>query len=350
MAAPTIVARLSPPGKSAIACLGIVGPRGWEVVRTLFRRVKNKPLPEAPNVPAVYFGSFGDPALGSDEVILYVRSSSNLEVHCHGGVEVVRLLEATLAARDVQPAAPQAWAEAVHGSERAAMLDIVSRCPTLRTAAIALDQLHGAFGQAIAAIETMRAAGDIAGSEARRQRLLALAPVGEHLTRPWTVAIAGAPNVGKSSLVNALAGYTRSIVSPTPGTTRDVVATTLAFDGWPVELLDTAGLRDTADPLESAGVQLATAAHAEADLVVWVIDATAPTNELPPEGALVVINKVDCVVGSDGPGAIRTSAVTNAGIDDLMGEMVRRLIPHAPERGEAIPITPGQRALVERFR
>ena len=83
------------------------------------------------------------------------------------------------------------------------------------------------------------------------------------------MVVAGAPNVGKSSLVNALAGFQRSVVSEIAGTTRDVVSVQLAFDGWPVELTDTAGLRE-AEGLEAEGVARANRALAEADLVLWV--------------------------------------------------------------------------------
>ena len=101
------------------------------------------------------------------------------------------------------------------------------------------------------------------------------APLGRRLTAPWRVVVAGPPNVGKSSLVNALAGYQRSIVAPTPGTTRDVVTTRLAIDGWPVELADTAGVREATDALETQGVRLAREATAAADLCLWVLDASA---------------------------------------------------------------------------
>ena len=83
----------------------------------------------------------------------------------------------------------------------------------------------------------------------------------------------GAPNVGKSSLINALAGYERAIVSAMPGTTRDVVTVTTAIDGWPVQLSDTAGFRDTQDELESAGIELATLALSRAEVVMYVHDA-----------------------------------------------------------------------------
>ena len=89
----------------------------------------------------------------------------------------------------------------------------------------------------------------------------------------------GAPNVGKSSLINALAGYERAIVSPTPGTTRDVVTVTTAIDGWPVQLSDTAGFRETQDELESAGIELATTTLSRAELAIFVHDAAKLRDE-----------------------------------------------------------------------
>src|SRR6185503_7750192 len=108
-------------------------------------------------------------------------------------------------------------------------------------------------------------------------RLLALAEVGLHLTTPWRVVFAGPPNVGKSSLVNALLGYPRAIVYDQPGTTRDVLTASTAFDGWPFELRDTAGLRDgiSLDSVEVEGVARARAQIATADLVVFVHDRSA---------------------------------------------------------------------------
>ncbi len=88
--------------------------------------------------------------------------------------------------------------------------------------------------------------------------------------------LAGRINVGKSSLLNALAGYARAIVHPAPGTTRDAVAITAAIDGWPVELCDTAGLRAAGDAVERAGIDRARERLAAADLVILVTDRSAP--------------------------------------------------------------------------
>ena len=164
--------------------------------------------------------------------------------------------------------------------------------------------------------------------------LLAREQLGRHLTRPWSVVLAGRINVGKSSLLNALAGYGRAIVHPAPGTTRDAVAVTTAVDGWPVELCDTAGLRATGDAIERAGIERARQRLAQADLVVLVADRSVPWSP-EDEGlarqypaAVLVHNKCDLPASSGHrPGGISTSALRGQGIDALLTAIGRRLAP-----------------------
>src|SRR5205814_566998 len=149
------------------------------------------------------------------------------------------------------------------------------RAPTTRTAAVLLDQYHGAFERALQIAQAALEQQDLDAATRLLNELAEHAPLGRHLTTPWRVVVAGAPNVGKSSLVNALAGFQRSVVAATPGTTRDVVTTLIAVDGWPVELADTAGLRLGAGSLEAKGIEMARSAAAAADLCLWVLDASA---------------------------------------------------------------------------
>jgi tRNA modification GTPase len=168
--------------------------------------------------------------------------------------------------------------------------------------------------------------------------------------------IAGRPNVGKSSLVNALVGYQRAIVFDQPGTTRDVVAVSTAIDGWPVELADTAGLRQAGDALEAEGIQLAENEIAAADLVLLVFDASQPLQSEDTSllgkwpDALLVLNKSDLPAAGEHPtGAVQTSALRREGIDTLLKAISRRLVPDPPPPGIAVPFTQRQVGMLENF-
>lgn len=145
--------------------------------------------------------------------------------------------------------------------------------------------------------------------------VLAQGNSGERLREGMVVAIAGPPNAGKSTLLNRLARREAAIVSPHAGTTRDVIEVHLDLGGYPVTLLDMAGIRDSGDPVEIEGVRRARARAAEADLVLWLIDAAAPgangvANQPAPafagQAVWMVRNKADLAVGRNEPDAKRT--------------------------------------------
>jgi tRNA modification GTPase len=149
--------------------------------------------------------------------------------------------------------------------------------------------------------------------------------------------VIGAPNVGKSSLVNALAQRDVAIVTPFAGTTRDVIEVALDLDGLPVTLLDTAGLRDSEDPIEREGIARARARAASADLRLLVVDdpADLPGAEGVEPATLQVLNKLDRLVRQDLPaGAIGVSATTGDGLDSLLAALAARartLLPGTDE-------------------
>jgi tRNA modification GTPase len=320
-----------------------------EVVRELFRPASGRALPAEAEAGRFWLGRFGEETRGgADEVVLAVKRGGPapwLELHCHGGREVVRLLTEVIAARGVEVCP---WVELERLTTdppwRAEALAALARAPTSRTAAILLDQYHGAFAAAVGAVVAALGAGDFAEGQRLLTALAGRADLGRHLTEPWRVVLAGAPNVGKSSLVNALAGYQRSIVAPTPGTTRDVVTALLAVDGWPVELADTAGWRQGGEALEREGMELARTAAAGADLCLWVLDAAAapvwPDGELPR--VRYVVNKVDLPPAWDldrAAGALRVSARTGAGLGELCQALSASLTPEPPPAGAGLPFT-----------
>src|SRR5439155_4961383 len=136
------------------------------------------------------------------------------------------------------------------------------------------------------------------------------------------------------SLMNAVAGYQRSVVAAVPGTTRDVVTARQAIDGWPVVLSDTAGLRDEAAGLERDGVALARATLESADLILWVVDSTDapvwPDSGTAARNPLLVVNKTDQRAAWDAAAlasAVFVSALTGAGVPALCEAISKRLAP-----------------------
>ena len=210
--------------------------------------------------------------------------------------------------------------------------------------------------------------GAIAGIEA----LLTTSRRGELLREGARVALCGAPNAGKSSLFNALARGDRALVTPHPGTTRDILEARVDIGGVPVTLLDTAGLRATEDPVEVLGVGRAREELARADLLLFVVDRAAPAEhaaaewvQLPKGRRLLVLNKQD-LPGMDtaaaasafrpepGEGPIPLSAAKGAGIDALEAAVLARLGGAAPGEGVVVSslrqreaLTAARDALVE---
>jgi len=351
----THVVELTPTGRAAVAVVLVDGPNAVRAVDQCFTATSGRPLACVP-VNRIVVGRWQGP--GGEELVVCRRGEERVEVHSHGGVAAVRAVVDALLAEGCRETAWHDWlrlssADSMQAAAQIALADAL----TARTAAILLDQLNGALAaachEAIAGItaENWPLAAELVGQLLHRRDL------GLHLTTPWRVVLAGPPNVGKSSLINALAGYERAIVSPMPGTTRDVVTLATAIDGWPVELADTAGLRATDDELESAGVQLAEATLASADLVIMVCDATNQaadvgsrvegrgSSAVAPSRIIHARNKIDLVSASEQRSAvsgtaIRTSALTGEGIEALAAAIGRSLVPNPPAGGVAIPFTP----------
>jgi tRNA modification GTPase len=341
----TTVAILTPSGRGAVAVVSVRGAEAVQLVSKFFAP-RNVDGWKHAAIGQVFYGGWAGAATTdehAEDVIVCRVADDAIEIHCHGGIASARIAE------DLASAGGQAcdWS-ATFASEcnpiRAAARVALADAVTARTAEILLDQLDGALETAIrtiaATLET-----DASTALSDLHTLLDRAPVGLHLTNPCRVVIAGAPNVGKSSLVNAILGYDRALVFDQPGTTRDLVEATTSLDGWPVTFVDTAGLRITADAIEIAGIERARNAAEGADCLILVFDASQPwtsesedvANAWP--NAIVVHNKTDLQAHERPvrPDDIRTSALLGSGIDQLTAAIVRQLIDVEIRLGDAVP-------------
>ncbi len=340
-----MVAVLTPPGRSARASVGLWGPDALALVQPHFV-ARNSTFPSfTANRP--WLGRIEAPE-AADEVVLVLAGSEaepRVEVLCHGGRAIVAGL-VRLFTR--QGAVERSWSEwlAAHSEdhlqgEAAAAL---SKAPTLRCANHLLVQHAGALRRTLLDLLAQMSF-PLEGIGVAREkvlptldRLVADAAFGLHLTQPWKVVVAGPANAGKSSLINALVGFQRSITAPTPGTTRDFVSVQTAMGGWPIELIDTAGWREGATGLEAQGIAKMKEEAAKADLVLWVTEAHASSCPCQ-DGALRVRNKADLLAAEERQPE-EVAAATGFGLERLQERIIQRLIPAEPAAGSPLPFLP----------
>lgn len=350
----TVAVQVTPPGRGAVATVLVAGPHATILVDALFHSANGRSLANRP-LDRILFGRWQD-AKSGEEIVACRRAVDQVELHCHGGSAASTAIIAALVERGCRQ---QSWQERIESTTNdptiAEATTLLARASTLRTAAILLDQQAGALGEAVADIARLVQAGELAAAVPAVDNLLRFAPLGLHLAEPWRVVLAGRPNAGKSSLINALVGYERAIVHATPGTTRDVVTAAAAIDGWPIELADTAGLRSGAQPLEAAGIELARQRLGSADLIVLVLDAsverTRDDEALLADwpAALVVLNKSDLLAGTSEKAVqgspaladwLAVSALRGDGMEVFQQALAARLVHVVPPLGQAVPFLP----------
>ena len=333
---PAII-RLTPSGRGAVASFLLCGENAADI---LLPHWLGKKLPKKhPCWGRLQLNDAGD----CEEAVVCQTANNTIEIHVHGGEQIASAIE-TLFER--HGAVRKTWQE--HFANGISQQDLALRmlpfAPTERTAQILLDQYNGAFDREMSAIEQLS---DPQEKQRRMLRLQELSPLGQHLIEPFQVVLAGASNAGKSSLLNAILGFQRSIVHSLPGTTRDVVSGQTALNGFPVTFLDTAGFRETGDNLEQQGINRSLRSLADADLVIWVIDLTTEESQRPAcpveSNVLFCCNKTDLAgtpVLEAAEGFIDTSvsALIGEGIETLLDKIIHRLIPYPPKPGEAVPI------------
>ena len=339
---------LSAAGYSALSCLRAEGPGIRGLVQRLFRPGSSQGWK--------HLGA-GEPVFGhwkqhdGEEIVVSIVGEGVVEIQCHGGTVSRDLLIDSFLAEGCELVGWEAWMKetAVNPIEAAATRALTN-ARTHRVAMILIDQLRGALQNAIERIVDCLARRDLASAKSGLESLITQSSTGTHLESGWSVAFIGSPNAGKSSLINAILGFQRAIVLSQPGTTRDLLTARTALEGWPIELVDTAGLRSGGESLEAMGMELALQQASRSDLVLLVADASCAwtaeqdrwRSRFP--NVLIVHNKQD--LSSHYPGAlpdgIPTVAIAATGVEHLCAEILRRTVGHPPAHGVAVPFTHAQ--------
>lgn len=365
----TIAAISTPPGQGAIAVIRLSGPLAHEIVGRLFTR-KNGPVRWAQRV--MHFGFFREGEVQLDQGIAVIfrapRSYTGedmAEFHCHGGILTASsLLEAVLraGARAAEPGefTKRAFLNGKMDLTQAeAVMDVI-RAGSSAALRAAQEQLSGRVGEEMGKVRHLllelvahleaqidfpeegidphtgeNLVQEIRSARRRIDSLLETAAEGRILREGVRLVLCGAPNAGKSSLLNRLLGFDRAIVSINPGTTRDTIEEVASLRGISFRITDTAGLRETEDPLEREGVARTRRAMETADVIVRVFDITLPPAPETVRGEILAANKVDLVreqvAGSDfHPESIAISCLTGAGIDKLVDAIVQAVRGNRP--------------------
>ena len=363
----TIAAISTPPGRGGIGIVRLSGPEAAEIAAQLVSL--RQPLEHArARLADVLDEDYGIDAARIDEAVVTFfgaphsyTSEDLVEIAAHGSPVVLELLLKRALALGARLAEPGEFTQRAFLSgkldltQAEAVRDLIA-AQTLTQARVAASQMGGALSRRVAPVKqalmeliALLEVGidfseddvDVTPQAEIARRIGELKPPLSQLEASFargrivhdglTLAIVGRPNTGKSSLFNCLAARDRAIVTATPGTTRDTISERISLDGIPLELVDTAGLRESLEEAEQLGIQRSREALAEAALVVIVLDATAPLNDeerrllAAVEGrpALVAVNKIDLIEAGRplpdcaGVPALATSALTGAGIAEL---------------------------------
>lgn len=381
----TIAAVATPIGEGGVAIVRVSGPDAERIAKEIFFRSsgRNGHLRSHTLHHGVIRAPGADAIL--DEVLIVLMRKPHsytgedvVEVHCHGGPFLVRQVLELILSRGARHAEPGEFTKRAFLSGRLdlaqaeAVLDLI-RARTDKGARLALGQVSGEVSkwvgelreelldilvqveaaidfpeEEIDLLQKNELVGKIEALGAKISRIVASYEWGRLFSEGARVCIVGRPNVGKSSLLNALLGEERVIVTSVPGTTRDVVAESINLDGLPVVLWDTAGIRETKDEVEKIGVDFSLRHLQEAEATLLVLDGSLPLTAqdeailkaTKEKKGLAVINKSDLpqkmdlhqvqVLGQN-KGAVLVSAKEKKGLDRLKHEMRQLLLNCAPE-------------------
>lgn len=347
---PALVSLLTPPGRGAVATILFEG--NLSLIDSFFQAANGMKMNEQKQ-NLVHFGHWGE-----EEIVTCRTGENKVEIHCHAGMSAVNRILNDLVDSGCRKISWQELRKNQVPGFQSELEWALTQSVTLKSAGL-LQRQQKLFPEKIRELNELF---DQSPEEHQQfirtelERILRWGEIGLHLANPWNVVLTGRPNVGKSSLMNALMGYERSIVFDQPGTTRDVVKAQTAFEGWMVELSDTAGLREHhTGAIEATGIQRAKEQLENADCQLILLDRSVPLeeddfrlmNQCPD--AILVASKSD-LPDAWGENHLKevmaVSSQTGEGLKELIQKIIQKLVPEEPETTEVIPFTQRQIDLI----
>ena len=381
----TIAAISTPPGRGGVGVVRLSGPAALEIAAAIFQAESQIPVGESARAR---FGRLVHPTTGEhiDESILtYFKAPHSytgedvVELSCHGSPIIVSRVLDLFLQRGARIAEPGEFTFRAFSNRRIdlaqaqAVRDLID-AQTRYQARVATRQLEGALSKRLVRLKdlvvevivhlesSVEFAEDDISTDAESgllskinaavadlSEIAASFSFGRFVKEGFALAIVGRPNVGKSSVFNRLAGSDRAIVTEIPGTTRDALYESASIAGLPVRLIDTAGIRETADVVEMIGISRSRAAIADADIALLVMDASQPLTgddsrlleQVPGERRIIAMNKIDLprAIESLPEDSINISALTGEGFDRLTAFLLHRLSGEAVVERDDLMIT-----------
>jgi len=386
----TIAAISTPSGRGGIGVVRVSGPGSLEIAETMFKPQAGAPISE-PN--HARFGRIIDPVTAEvidEAVVTYFKAPRSytgedvVEISSHGSPIILGRVLQLVVHRGARIAEPGEFTfraffnKRIDLAQAQAVRDVIN-AQTEYQARVATKQLEGELSKRLAPLKDVvvevivhlessvefveedispEAASALLSKLGRvTSDLVAIADsfsFGKYLKEGFDLAIVGRPNVGKSSVFNRLIGRDRAIVTELPGTTRDALYETTSINGVPVRLIDTAGIRETADVVETIGITRSRTAIADADISLLILDASEPLtdddvsliNQLTKERRIIALNKIDLPprlslgsLQSDGGELLSISALTGEGFESLTKKIFTRLAGDAAAERDGLMLT-----------
>ena len=391
----TIAAIATPYGEGGIGIIRISGEESERILDEVFKPFNTDQGPLSDESRRLLYGHIVDPDTGDtiDEVLAVFMKGPHTytgedvaEIDCHGGIVPLRKTLDLVYRYGAVPAEKGEFTKRaflngrIDLSQAEAVIDLI-RAKADKSFDVAMDQLEGKLSREIQKIRAglmdllveltvnidypdedievityEELTEGLKRARASVDRLLASSNTGRLISEGIRVAIIGKPNVGKSSLMNALLRESRAIVTDIPGTTRDTIEEALSIDGIPVVLTDTAGIRETSDKIETIGIERSKASVGNADLVLFMIDGSRELDEedtfiaehLEPGKTVIVINKTDLEQKvskediqalAEGADIIETSLADEAGTEIVEKTILSRVMSGETVQGQSVTVT-----------